>query len=59
MTTPDDFDRQVTRVIGWVAVMRPDLAERFTTAELRREAATILRRDEIPAAFRDAFAADR
>jgi hypothetical protein len=49
-----DFERDVTRVIGLVMLQRPDLAERYSTGELRRIAAEVYRRP-IPRAFREAF----
>jgi len=59
-TTPDrredaaDFELEVTRVVGLVMFRRPDLAERYSTHELRRIAPEIYRRP-IPRAFREAF----
>jgi hypothetical protein len=49
-----DFELEVTRVAGLVALLRPDLAMRVDHATLRRIAAETYRRP-IPRAFREAF----
>jgi hypothetical protein len=54
MTADQDFEREVTRIVGLVALLRPDLAMRVDNATLRRVAADTYRRP-IPRVFRDAF----
>ena len=59
MSDDRDSEREVTRLMGVLYLGSPDLVRRVSHDELRRMAAevlaTIRRRNEIPAVFREAF----